>query len=330
MNRAIFLDRDGVLNKDPGYVHKVEDFELHDGVIESLKQLSNFKFFIISNQSGIGRGYYKEENFHEFNNHLVSELKKHNINIEKSYFCPHKKEDNCECRKPSPKFIKEAEKEFNLDLKESWMVGDHASDIGAGKNAGCKTIYLLTGHGVKHLEEARKLNPNYTAADIKQAAGYILFKNQEKIIKREELKQKVEELKRQGKTIVTLNGTFDILHKGHEEFIKEAKQQGDILIVGLNSDSSVKANKGQDRPLNTEENRAKMLANFKEVDYVTIFNETTPLKLLEIIKPNTHCNGEEYGENCIEAPIVKKHGGKIYLIKLIPGLSTTNIIKNEH
>ena len=81
MNRAIFLDRDGVLNKDPGYVHKVEDFELHDGVIESLKQLSNFKFFIISNQSGIGRGYYKEENFHEFNNHLVSELKKHNINI---------------------------------------------------------------------------------------------------------------------------------------------------------------------------------------------------------------------------------------------------------
>src|SRR3989339_697085 len=164
MNKAIFFDRDGVLNKDPGYVHKVKDFELYDGAVEALKRLKEFRFFIISNQSGIGRGYYKEEDFHKFNNHVLEGLKKHNIEFKKSYFCPHTKEMNCECRKPSPKFIKDAEKEFNLDLKKSWMVGDHASDIGAGKNAGCKTVYLLTGHGVKHLDEARTLKPEYIAA----------------------------------------------------------------------------------------------------------------------------------------------------------------------
>jgi len=144
----------------------------------------------------------------------------------------------------------------------------------------------------------------------------------------EEIEKIVNELKQQNKTIVTLNGTFDILHKGHEKIIKEAKAQGDVLIIGLNSDSSVKQNKGPDRPINKEQERAKMLANFKEVDYITIFNETTPIKLLEMIKPNIHVNGEEYGENCIEAETVKKHGGRIHIVKLIKGLSTTNIIKN--
>lgn len=136
----------------------------------------------------------------------------------------------------------------------------------------------------------------------------------------------VKELKQKGKKIVTCNGCFDILHAGHIKFLKEAKAQGDILIVGLNSDSSVKQNKGPKRPINNENDRAEVLAALEMVDYITIFNEKTPLKLLEVIKPNVHVNGEEYGENCIEAPTVKKYGGKIYLIKLKKGYSTTNLI----
>jgi len=143
----------------------------------------------------------------------------------------------------------------------------------------------------------------------------------------EEIEHIVKGLKKDGKTIVTCNGAFDILHIGHIKFLKEAKEQGDILIVGLNSDSSVNLNKGNNRPINNEKNRAEILAALQYVDYIVIFQEKDPIKLLEIIKPDIHVNGEEYGENCIEADVVKKYGGKIYLIKKYGDFSTTNLIK---
>lgn len=149
-----------------------------------------------------------------------------------------------------------------------------------------------------------------------------------KIKTKEEIEQIVKDLKKQGKKIVTCNGCFDILHPGHIKFLREAKQQGDILIVGLNSDSSVKQNKGAERPINNENDRATVLDALEMVDYIVIFNENTPIPLLEIIKPNIHVNGEDYGENCIEAETVKRYGGKIHLVKLKKGLSTTKLIEN--
>jgi len=144
----------------------------------------------------------------------------------------------------------------------------------------------------------------------------------------EEIGHLVRELKQKSKKIVTCNGCFDILHPGHIKFLKEAKQQGDILIIGLNSDSSVKQNKGPGRPINNENDRAQILAALEMVDYIVIFNEKTPIKLLETIKPDIHANGKEYGENCIEAEIVKKYGGKLYLISLVPRYSTTKMISS--
>jgi len=148
----------------------------------------------------------------------------------------------------------------------------------------------------------------------------------DKIKTREEIEQIVKELKEKGKTIVTCNGCFDILHTGHIKFLTEAKEQGDILIVAINSDQSVKANKGPKRPINNEDNRAKVLAALEMINYITIFNEKTPIKLLETIKPDIHVNGEEYGENCIEAETIKKNKGKIHIVKLKEGVSTTNLI----
>ena len=147
-----------------------------------------------------------------------------------------------------------------------------------------------------------------------------------KIKTREEIENIAKELKQQGKKIVTCNGCFDILHIGHIKFLTEAKEQGDILIVGLNSDSSVKENKGPDRPINNEDNRAALLSVLEMIDYITIFNEKTPIPLLETIKPNIHCNGEDYGENCIEAKTVKKNKGIIHIIKIVKGYSTTNTL----
>ena len=175
-NKAIFLDRDGTLNKDSGYVHKIEDFELLPGVIEGLKLLQHeFIFIIITNQSGIGRGYYTEDDFQAFNNHLLKDLAKEGIQIKKTYFCPHKKEENCVCRKPKTKFINQAISEFNIDLKKSWMIGDHPSDVQLGTNAGCSTVFLLTGHGMEHYHELeeKKFNPTVVAEDFLTAAKKI-------------------------------------------------------------------------------------------------------------------------------------------------------------
>lgn len=143
----------------------------------------------------------------------------------------------------------------------------------------------------------------------------------------DEIGQIAGKLKKEGKKIVTCNGAFDILHIGHIKFLEEAKKQGDILIVGLNSDSSVKLNKKQGRPVNTEENRAGVLAAVEFVDYITIFSEKDPRRLLEVIKPDVHVNGEEYGKNCLEANTVKKYGGRMYTVKLKKGYSTTNLIR---
>lgn len=148
-----------------------------------------------------------------------------------------------------------------------------------------------------------------------------------KIKSLKEIEKIVNDLKKKGKKIVTINGSFDILHVGHLKILEEAKNQGDILIVALNSDKSVKMNKGPKRPINKEDDRASMLAALELIDYVVIFNEKDPRKLLSMIKPDVHVNGSEYGEKCIEADVVKKYGGRIHIVKLLTGYSTTMLIE---
>jgi len=142
-----------------------------------------------------------------------------------------------------------------------------------------------------------------------------------------ELERVVEKLRKNGKKIVTCNGSFDLMHAGHLKFLKEAKEQGDVLIIGLNTDKSIKKYKSKDRPIIDEKNRIAMMDAIRYVDYVVLFDEVEPRKLLSIIKPDVHVNGEEYGKDCIEAPVVRKYGGKIHIVKKAKGLSTSNIIK---
>lgn len=177
-NRAIILDRDGTILIDLGYVHKIEDFKLYPNTTEALKLLKDFKFFIITNQSGIGRGIFSEEDFYKFNDHLVNELKKEGLKIEKTYFCKHTPEENCDCRKPSIKFIKEIEKNYKVDLENSYVIGDHPIDIEMGNNAGCKTVYVLTDHGEKHITYLDiKSRPTIIRKNLLDAAKWINEEN---------------------------------------------------------------------------------------------------------------------------------------------------------
>ena len=171
MSKAIFFDRDGVIIEDICYHYKIEDFKFIPNAVKGLKLLKNFKLFIVTNQSGIGRGYYKTEDFLKFNNHLLDELKKYNIKIEKTYYCPHKPEDNCECRKPKTKLLKDAEREFDIDLKKSFVIGDKKADIELGKNAGCKTILVLSGNGMK---TKNKINADFVAKNLIEAAEWVI------------------------------------------------------------------------------------------------------------------------------------------------------------
>jgi D-beta-D-heptose 7-phosphate kinase / D-beta-D-heptose 1-phosphate adenosyltransferase len=145
-------------------------------------------------------------------------------------------------------------------------------------------------------------------------------------IVRSELASLAARLRAEGRTIVTINGSFDVLHAGHVHILREARRQGDVLIVGLNSDRSVKSNKGPDRPFVGEADRAKMLLALKDVDYVHIFDEPVPMPFLEQIGPDVHVNGSEYGVDCIEAPTVRARGGRIHCVERLPGLSTSELI----
>lgn len=178
MKKAIFLDRDGTLIEEGGYVYSIDKVKFYPDVFDALKILSKeYIFFIITNQSGIGEGVYTLKEFEITNNYIVEQLKQKGINIQRTYFCPHSKDSKCDCRKPSIKYIKEIISEFKeISLKNSWVIGDHPCDVLMGINAGCKTAYLLTGHGAKHLNELYDLRvkPTIITENFMQAAKEIL------------------------------------------------------------------------------------------------------------------------------------------------------------
>ena len=148
-----------------------------------------------------------------------------------------------------------------------------------------------------------------------------------KIYPRNELKAKVDRLKREGKKVVFTNGCFDILHAGHTRYLREARKLGDALILALNSDSSVRSIKGPMRPIVPEAERAEVVASLDSVDYVTVFDELTPLELIEFLRPDVIVKGGDWAEkDIVGAETVRKWGGRVAIMPEIEGASTTNII----
>jgi rfaE bifunctional protein nucleotidyltransferase chain/domain len=148
------------------------------------------------------------------------------------------------------------------------------------------------------------------------------------VVGRQELKERIETLRRQGKRIVTTNGCFDLLHVGHVRFLKAAKSLGDVLAVGLNSDASVRRLKGAERPINGQDDRAEVLASVEAVDFVSIFDEDTPVEFIKAVRPNLHAKGADYKPSDLaETPVVEGMGGEVAIIELVPGRSTTALVR---
>jgi D-glycero-D-manno-heptose 1,7-bisphosphate phosphatase len=160
--KAIFLDRDGVINEDRGYVYKQDDFIFKKHIFEALRhfQKHGYLIFVVTNQSGIARGYYSEDDFLKLTEYMMDKFAKNGITITKLYYCPHAPEANCSCRKPNPAMLLKAKNEFDVDMSASWLIGDKQSDIEAAARAGItNAIYFGEGENtakyrIKSLKEA--------------------------------------------------------------------------------------------------------------------------------------------------------------------------------
>jgi D-glycero-D-manno-heptose 1,7-bisphosphate phosphatase len=154
MKPAIFLDRDGTIIKDKGYVNSIKNFVFYDFTFDCLKTLQKkFLLFIVTNQSGVSKGLISNEQLDEIHKHMLDVLKTQGIVVEAVYVCPHDTEDRCICRKHLSHFVHLAASRYNIDIANSYVIGDHPSDIQLALNTGAKGMYVLTGHGKRHYHE---------------------------------------------------------------------------------------------------------------------------------------------------------------------------------
>ena len=149
--KAIFLDRDGVINKEVNYLYKIKDFEFIDGVFESCQhfQKLGYEILVVTNQSGISRGFYSDKDYLALNMWMLRQFNDNNIKILGTFYCPHGPKQVCECRKPKSGMFLQANKNHNIDMKNSWMIGDKETDIQAANSAGIlNTILVRSGHKI--------------------------------------------------------------------------------------------------------------------------------------------------------------------------------------
>ena len=170
--KTIFLDRDGVVNKEVRYLYKLSDFEFIDGIFDACHyfQKLDYEIVIVTNQSGIARGYYNENDYLKLTEWMLGQFNDNGINILDTFHCPHSPESTCNCRKPKPGMLIEAKYKYNISMKDSWMIGDSESDIKAANAAGIsKTILVRSGHRV----DESNSNSKFTIDSIKQSKEVI-------------------------------------------------------------------------------------------------------------------------------------------------------------
>ena len=242
MKKAIFLDRDGTINVEKDYIYKSEDLVFEEGTIEALKTFKNLEYILIvvSNQSGIARGYFTEEDLNIFNNNMNEILKKNGVEITEFYCCPHHPDGIgeykkvCECRKPNNKMIEDAIKKYNIDREKSYMVGDKISDIEAGFKSNLKTVLVKTGYGLKDMEKIDK-NETLICENLKDFS---------EILKREKLNELIFDefsKKVQIKNVVmdsrkvTAGSLFFAINNGNS-YVKDVLDKGASLVIADNTD----------------------------------------------------------------------------------------------
>lgn len=242
MNKAIFLDRDGTINVEKDYIYKCEDLVFEEGSVEALKTFKNLGYILIvvSNQSGIARGYFAEEDLKAFNDNMNEKLKEESVEITEFYCCPHHPDGLaeykkvCDCRKPNNKMLEDAIKKYNIDREKSYMIGDKVSDIGAGLKSKLKTVLVKTGYGLKDMEKIDK-NETLVCENLKdfsevlkrEKLNELLF---EEFLKKVQIKNVVMDSRK-----VTEGSLFFAINNGNS-YVKDVLDKGASLVIADNTD----------------------------------------------------------------------------------------------
>lgn len=172
MSAALFLDRDGTIIKDVGDVKYINQIKFYEYTFEALQNAQRyFSLFIVTNQPGIAKGVLTHDDVNTIHTYIKDVLQSKGIRIEAIYYCPHSREDNCNCRKPNTYFVEYTIKKYNMNRERSYIIGDHPSDIELAQKSGMNGIYVLTGHGLKHRKEIA--DESIVKRNLKYAIDYI-------------------------------------------------------------------------------------------------------------------------------------------------------------
>jgi D-glycero-D-manno-heptose 1,7-bisphosphate phosphatase len=181
MYRAIFIDRDGTISEEVGYMYHAGLYKLFPWAAPAIRRINEngMKAVLITNQSGVGRGYFEEKTVGEVHGLLCADLARSNAKLDAIYYCPHSPGDSCDCRKPQPGLLIRAKHELNIDLSQSYVIGDKHTDVETAYAVGAKSVLVLTGYGRRQLDEHRndELQPTYVAENLMEAVDAILNGN---------------------------------------------------------------------------------------------------------------------------------------------------------
>jgi len=174
-HKAVFIDRDDTINRDVPYCSRTEDFELLPTVGTGIMLLNQagFKVVVITNQSGIARGYFTEDTLEKIHQKMADELAKYGAHVDAIYYCPHHPDENCECRKPKPKLAYQAIDELHIDAQQSYVIGDRLMDVELARAIGCKSVMVPSEFGKDELKDC-SVFPHYIAPDFESAARWII------------------------------------------------------------------------------------------------------------------------------------------------------------
>ena len=358
--RAVFLDRDGTLIQEKGYLKDPAEVALEEGAAEAVVRLNRLGFAVVlvTNQSGLARGYYTEEDVAAVHQRLGELLTADHARLDGLYYCPHHPEGvveeyrkTCSCRKPAVGMYQRASDALGIELKGSYMIGDKLTDMEAARRVGLTGILVKTGYGESEWKASLQApdieKPDRTVADLREAVEFISWAERNLVSPESGTREEDEQAcpwtskwvslpfltkcldrhRRQKQTIVLANGVFDLLHAGHVGYLQAAKELGDVLVVAINDDQSVRDLKGPARPVLPVEERVEIVSALACVDYCVVFWERTVDSLLEVLRPEFHAKGTDYEEGSVpERETVARHGGKVRIVGPHKGWATTELL----
>ncbi len=359
--RAVFLDRDGTLIREADYLRDPSGVVLERDAAEAVALLNRagYRVILVSNQSGIARGYYTERELEAVQRRVEDLLHEEGAYLDAFYFCPHhpdgrveKYRMDCRCRKPGTGMVERAVEEWGIDLAASYVIGDKASDLEMARRAGMTAILVRTGYGEETWEacltEAGSPRPDRVAEDVGEAVRFVLALEDPappigergaamggsppgwscKWVSLPLLLRILERHRERGRTVVLANGVFDLLHAGHVRYLQAAKAEGDLLVVALNDDRSVRRLKGAGRPILPLKDRLELVSGLACVDYCLAFGEATVDRLVEAIRPEVHAKGRDYTETSVpEGETVRRCGGRVRIVGPPKERATSGILE---